>query len=69
MQESKNNNRNKEMQEYQNQKRERESSSSRSVQSHDHLNNIKMSNTLDVRIQGRQKRPSECVCKEKGAPA
>ena len=35
---------------------------SRSVQSHDHLNNIKMSNILDVRIQGRQKRPSECVC-------
>jgi len=27
----------------------------------------KMSNTLDVRIQGRQKRPNECVCKEKGA--
>ena len=27
----------------------------------------KMSNTLNVRIQGRQKRPSECVCKEKGA--
>ena len=25
----------------------------------------KMSNTLDVRIQGRQKRPSECVCKGK----
>ena len=24
-----------------------------------------MSNTLDMRIQGRQKRPNECVCKGK----
>jgi len=26
----------------------------------------KMPNTLDVRIQGHQKRPNECVCKKKG---
>jgi len=29
----------------------------------------KMSNTLDVRIQGCQKRPNECVCKEEGIRA
>jgi len=29
----------------------------------------KMSNTLDVRIQGHQKRPNKSVCKEKGARA
>ena len=29
----------------------------------------KIFKVLDVRIQGRQKRPNECVCKEKGAHA
>ena len=29
----------------------------------------KMSNTLDMRIQGRQKRPNECECKEEGVRA
>ena len=29
----------------------------------------KMSNTLDIRIQGRQKRPNECVCKVEGVRA
>ena len=28
-----------------------------------------MTNTMDVRIQGHQKRPNECVCKRKGARA
>ena len=29
----------------------------------------KMSNTMDIRIQGRQKRPNECVCKGKSVRA
>ena len=66
--ESKNNMGNKKKKEYQNQKRE--SSSWRSVRAQRTPKQYKkISKTLDVRIQDRQKRPSECVCKEKGARA
>ena len=45
--------------------KERDSSSLRSVRSHEHLNNIRrLPKILDVRIQGHQKQPNECIRKE-----
>jgi len=46
--------------------KKRETPTSRNTYDHEHLNNIRCLKILDVRIQGRQKRPNECVCKGKG---
>ena len=68
IQESKNNSSNKERKEYQNQKRGTPASRERTI-TRTPKQYKKMPNTLDVRVQGRQKRPNECVCKEEGARA
>ena len=47
--------------------KKRETPAPRNAYDHEHLNNIRRyPKILDMRIQGRQKRLNECVCKGKG---